>query len=345
MLFYKERTGESIKVTFRKYESKDEKQLVACVTDFYGDGYPYKEFLEGEYLHKQSQAGNMLIICGEKDDGEIVSVSALNFDADFKKSGILMLRVVKKAFQNIGIGNKHQDFLFEQMNEIVGLSSLYADVMSHNTTSQNSLIREDFVYTGIRLMLYHNRIMIPEYEHTHDYKLSQVVMCKNISSTSLGEIYCPLIHRDFVEDIYKKLGVGCVIKTRYPNNIIKNSNISMKINDLHNHLQMIVLDVGRDFESIVKDQFLKFRDIEKQTYVCYLNMKVKGSISAYKILYEHGFFFTGLKPLNENGEFMILSKVVGKNLDINEIKIHKDGEYILDYILKHRHGGFINEEN
>jgi hypothetical protein len=337
MKFLNNKTGENIEIDFRLYQSKDEAQFVSCITDFYGDGYPYKEFLDGDFLDKQCKYGKMLIVCGETAEGEMVSVSAINFDGDFKKSGILMLRVVKKDFQNFGIGNKHQDFLFEQIKNMEGQCSLYADVMSHNTTSQNSLIREDFTCTGIRLMLYHNKIMLPDYPRTHDYKLSQVVMCKKISCDWVGEIFCPSRHKEFILDMYKKLGSDCEINTVSYAPLTKNSNIKIEADDLHNNLQLVVLELGEDFKDIIIDQLLKYKDTAEQTYMCYLNMKIKESVYAYDILSENGFFLTGTKPLNHNGEFMILSKVSGEHLDINEIMIHKSGEHILEYILKNRY--------
>jgi len=339
MNFYNSKTRKNYEIHFRSFDIKDTKQLVSCISDFYGDGYPYKKYLDGEFLDKQCKQGKMLVICGVTSDGEIVSTSGINFDIDFKKSGILMLRVVKKSFQNMGIGNKQQDYLFEQMDKLTGLCSIYADVMSHNTTSQNSLVRESFVYTGIRFMLYHNKIMIPRYPFTHEFKLSQVVMCKSVSYYDVGEIYCPTVHRLFVEDIYKKLGVNCDIKTALQATTTQRSNIALHTDDVHNHLQLLVFDVGNDFERIVKEQLLHFSHIKGQTYICYLNMKTQGSIYAYNILFGYGFFFSGIKPLNTNGEFMMLSKVTEEILNTDEIKIHENGKYMMEYIQKHRKTG------
>jgi hypothetical protein len=339
MIFYNTKTAKNIEINFHSFDLKDTKQYIGCISDFYGDGYPYKRFLDGEYLDKLCKQGKMLVICGETSDGEIVSTSGINLDNDFKKSGLLMLRVVKKNFQNMGIGNKQQDFLFEQMDKLSELCSVYADVMTHNTTSQNSLVRESFVYTGIRFMLYHNKIMIPHYPFAHEYKLSQVIMCKSVSCNSVGEIYCPTKHSLFVEDIYKKLGVTCTIKTALLVTTVKRSNILLHADDIHNHLQFIVFDVGKDFEQIVKEQLLQFNPIKGQTYICYLNMKAQGSIHAYDILSRYGFFFSGIKPLNANGEFMMLSKVTGEILNTDDIKLHKNGRYMMEYIREHRKTG------
>lgn len=339
MNFYNNKTGENIEINFHSFDLKDTKQYISCISDFYGDGYPYKKFLDGEYLDKQCKQGKMLVICGKTSDGEIVSTSGINLDTDFNKSGTLMLRVVKKNFQNMGIGNKQQDFLLEQIDKLSILCSVYADVMSHNTTSQNSLVRERFVYTGIRFMLYHNKIMIPQYPFTHEFKLSQLVMCKSVSCNNVGEIYCPTEHSLFVENIYQKLGVNCAIKTASQVTATQRSKLSLHADDIHNHLQLLVFDVGNDFEQIVKKQLLHFGHVKGQTYICYLNMKAQGSIYAYDILSRYGFFFSGIKPLNANGEFMMLSKVTGEILDMDDIKLHENGKYIMEYIRKNRETG------
>lgn len=339
MDFYNSKTGEKLEINFRNFEIKDTEQLVRCISNFYGDGYPYKELLDGEFLDQQCKQDKMIVICGETYDGEIVSTSGVNLDNDFEKSAVLILRVVEKRFQNMGIGNKQQDFLFEKMKKLTGICSVYADVMSHSTTSQNSLVREKFVYTGIRFMLYHNKIMIPEYPFKNEFKLSQVVMCKNVSCNNTGEIYCPAVHSLFVKSIYKRLGTNCDIKTDLQSTTTQYSKISLHTDEIHNHLQLLVFDVGKDFEQILKKQLLLFSHIKGQTYICYLNMKAQGSIYAYDILSRYGFFFSGIKPLNANGEFMMLSKVTGELLNTDEIKLHENGRELMEYIRKHRETG------
>ncbi len=336
MNFYNKKTKKNIKINFRKFEIKDTAQYNICISDFYDDGYPYKEFLDGEFLDKQCKKGKMIVVCGETSDGEIVSTSGINFDGYFKQSGTLMLRVVKKEFQNIGIGNKHQDFLLKQLDNDSKLQSLYADVMSHNITSQNSLVREDFVYTGIRFMLYHNKVMVPQYPFTHEFKLSQVVMCKNVNYNNVGDIYCPRIHSKFVKDIYQELGVDCDMNLDSNNDVKSDSKVSLHVDDIHNYLQILVFDIGNDFERVIKEQISHYNHIKGQTYICYLNMKDPSSIKAYEILLSYGFFFSGIKPLNANGEFMILSKIMGQALNADDIKIHGNGRHLIEYIIKNR---------
>lgn len=55
----------------------------------------------------------MTVLCGVTDKGEIVSTSALCMSREFKGSALLMLRVVKRAYRDMGIGGAQEDRLFQ----------------------------------------------------------------------------------------------------------------------------------------------------------------------------------------------------------------------------------------
>ncbi len=320
-------------IRFREFDKADRDKFISCIKDIYGSGYPYRKFLDGDYLYSQSVKGNMIIICGETPVGEIVSTSVANFITPFQKSAILMLRVVKKEYQNLGIGNAQQDCLFSKLNNIEHLYSIYADVMTHNTTSQHSLLRENFVYTGFRLHLYYNSIMLPDYPFAKKYKLSQAVMCKPIKCRSVGEIFCPDEHSRLVRGIYKKLEVDCLISTNRQQPQTETTVLSHHNDDIHNCSDIFIEKSGQDLDILIKNLMKSYVDICSQTYICYLNMKDKSCIWAYEVLKQNNFYFTGIKPLNENGEYMILTNSGTQNLNISEIKTEEDGEKLLKYIV------------
>lgn len=156
MLFVDRRTGFRAEIDFRLFRRGDGGGLRRCVEDFYGDGYPYREYLDEEFLLEKIAAGDMTVLCGVTDKGEIVSTSALCMSREFRGSALLMLRVVKKAYRDMGIGKAQEDRLFQIAGEYPELKSLYADVMTHNSISQRGLIRRGLQkleeYDGISIL-------------------------------------------------------------------------------------------------------------------------------------------------------------------------------------------------
>lgn len=113
MLFVNRRTGFCAEIDFRLFCRGDGGAFRRCVEDFYGDGYPYREYLDEEFLLGKIAAGDMTVLCGVTDKGEIVSTSALCMSREFKGSALLMLRVVKRAYRDMGIGGAQEDRLFQ----------------------------------------------------------------------------------------------------------------------------------------------------------------------------------------------------------------------------------------
>lgn len=194
MLFVNRRTGFRAEIDFRLFRRGDGEGLRRCVEDFYGDGYPYREYLDEEFLLEKIAARDMTVLCGVADKGEIVSTSALCMSREFKGSALLMLRVVKKAYRDMGIGKAQEDRLFQIAGEHPELKSLYADVMTHNSISQRGLIRRGFVYCGLRMMLYRNPIMVPQLSLPPEGRMSQAVMCQKVCAGPVGVLHCPAEH-------------------------------------------------------------------------------------------------------------------------------------------------------
>ena len=79
-----------------------------CIADFYKDGYPYKEYLDENFLLEKCASREMTVLCGLTDQGEIICTSAVRMDEEFKGSALLMLRVVKEAYRGMGIGKAQE---------------------------------------------------------------------------------------------------------------------------------------------------------------------------------------------------------------------------------------------
>lgn len=358
MEFEEKESGRRVTVSFRQLRRGDGEGFRRCIEDFYGDGYPYKEYLEEEFLLEKCASGEMTVLCGVTPDGEIISTSAVRQDEEFSGSALLMLRVVKEAYRGMGIGKAQEECLFRFAEGEKGVCSLYADVMTHNSISQGSLARRGFVFCGIRMMLYRNPVMVPGLGLAKEGKMSQAVMCRRGCRHRIGVLYCPSEHVEEVRRIYGELGVECGIVGRAGIDVnvqadgvsececllsssvkmpkVEETHMSWKEEAVHNSYILTVQKLGRDFEkrlSVRMDEIGKRGDA---TVVCYLNLRDLSAVLGYETLFKAGFFFTGLKPLQENAEYMLLTYIGGQKIRYEDIHLHENGEKLLSYIKKHR---------
>lgn len=332
MLFENRRTGRSTEVCFRPFVKGDGEAFRQCIDDFYDGGYPYKEYLEEDFLLEKISTNDMTVLCGVTPDGEIISTSALCMSPEFKGSALLMLRVVKKAYQNMGIGKAQEDYLFRFAREYETVHSLYADVMTHNSISQKGLVKRGFVYCGIRMMLYHNAIMLPQLDLAKDGKVSQVVMCKNVSARSTKELHCPAAHENEVRRIYSELDVSCQINTSEELPKQEETLASWHAYEMHHSIILTVHTVGKSFPKILSDRLEQIRQWDDATVLCYLNLCDVAAVSAYRVLKNAGFFFTGIKPLQEKEEYMILAYIGSRAIRYEDIHLHDNGRQLMSYI-------------
>ena len=358
MEFEEKESGRRVTVSFRQLRRGDGEGFRRCIEDFYGEGYPYKEYLEEEFLLEKCASGEMTVLCGVTPDGEMISTSAVWQDEEFRGSALLMLRVVKEAYRGMGIGKVQEECLFRYAERQEGVYSLYADVMTHNSISQGSLARRGFVFCGIRMMLYRNPVMVPGLGLAKEGKMSQAVMCRRGCVHRIGILYCPSEHVEEVRRIYGELGVECGIvkETRIDVSVqadgqsrcecllsssvkmpeVEETDMSWKEEAAHNSYILMVQKMGKDFEKRLSVRMEQIGEYGDATVVCYLNLRDLAAVSGYETLFRAGFFFTGLKPLQENAEYMLLTYIGGQKIRYEDIHLHENGEKLLSYIKKHR---------
>lgn len=341
-IFENPETKQSVAVSFRPFCKGDGEGFRQCIADFYGDGYPYKEYLEEEFLLEKCASGEMTVLCGLTDQGEIISTSAVRMDEEFKGSALLMLRVVKKAYRGMGIGKAQEESLFWYAERREGVCSLYADVMTHNSISQGSLVRRGFVYCGLRLMLYRNPVMVPGLPLSRDGKMSQAVMCRKGNKQSAEVLHCPSEQAGEVQRIYGELGVKCRIDTEYSSPVCKETVMAWKEEEEHHSYIVTVRKVGRDLSEMLARKMEQTGRQKDVTVLCYLNLRDPAAVYGYEGFRQAGFFFTGLKPLQEREEYMILAHTGKQKMRYGDIHLHEDGRRLFSYIKAQQ--GYPSEE-
>ena len=325
MVFTNRKTGESVPVVFRPFAPGDEEGFRACIEAYYGAGYPYPEYFEPGFLAGKCAAGEMLVLCGARaDTGEIVNTCAIRLDGEFPGTGLMLLRVVKPAYQGLGIGREQERIQLEYARAL-SAASLYADVMTQDCISQHGLEKSGFALTGLRPGLYDAAVMLPGFEWRPGARLSQAVMCRRWGLSDAGELFCPACHREAAERVYGALGVAARFTDAVPGAMRPESELMEEYDARHRGRVLIVRAAGEDFPARIAAL-----PADDAAAVCYLNLKSPGAERAYSALGEVGFAFAGFKPLGPGEEYMLLARVAGEWRDT--LHLTQGGQWLADYM-------------
>ena len=295
-VFLNPRTRQEVLVTFRPFRPEDAAGFHACVEDYYRGGYPYTQYLDAGYLWPRIQEGRMAVLLGEDSSGTILSTTGVLFDSIFPGSSLLLLRVVREAFQGIGIGTWHEKLLFEEL-EKHRVCSLYADVMTQNTTSQTSLERRGFVTTGIRL----------------DFT---------------PRLYCPRDLQEPISRIYRSLGVDAElldVPLEKKKGLSAGSILTETWEEEHQSLIWVVPEIGEDFPEKLRQQTHR-SGLQILVHLVYLNLCSPGAQIGWEALVREGYFFSGIKALGQREEYLMMTRLSGIPLNGDILHLTPQGQ-------------------
>ncbi len=316
---------------FKEYSDKYYEGFLESINDFYDEGYPYKEYLDKNNINRLIGEGKLILTLAISQKDEVVgTVAALMSEEEFKGSVLLLLRSVPSHCRGRGIASNQLKDLFDRINKkFKNIKSFYADVMTHDDISQISLCHRGYTLCGIRCSAYKNQIIAPKITFKPHTKMSQAVYCKAVENNPVC-IALPKEHKDFILDIYSQLGIGVNV-LGCTNSKEDSTQYRIEKNEIHEFFELFVTQNGVDFEDVVVPKIKKLLD-KKYTAVAYINICDSGFLSGYNALLKEGFYFSGIKPLSENREYLILSNSKNCQENFNEVNIFHNEKFI-KYIL------------
>lgn len=83
-----------------------------------------------------------------------------------------------------------------------------------------------------------------------------------------------------------------------------------------------------------EDLLRRLDGVRESAFLCYLNLRSDGADGAYRALVERGFRFAGLKPLNENGEYLLMASGALKDSWTETLCIDEPGQWLIEYIMR-----------
>ncbi len=305
-------------VRFSLYKDEDHDGFFSCINEFYKGGYPYKEYLDRENLKRLLSSGDMVITLAKDETGRIVGTSsALRMSGVFEGSVLLLLRSVLKEMRGRGIGTEQELFLLAQIeSRFPDAMSIYADVMTHDAASQSTMLHRGFAFCGLRMTLYKNEIMVSGLPYERGTKMTQAIYCKRNQNIGERLLFAPKECFGTLQEIYANLGVPVALE----NDVASEGECQYRMETSELHQKAELFAEGHGDTQKMQDEMQKLLSAG-YTAVAYLNMSVRGCTQTYKALKKLGFYFSGIKPLSERGEYLLLSHSKNCVLSLENIKL------------------------
>lgn len=316
------KSEKEISFLLRKYRVGDEEGMIACIREEYGETYFKKDFYEPQYLRKKAEHGEITFLIAEISGEKIVGMMILKQFFPEETMCEIASQIIRKEYRGYGLAMQFFRYGMTILLEGNYSAAYCLPVLFHDTT-QRLLRRLGLVAAGFILNVFDMETVHHSYYRDRNSKHSQGIQIKAVKKKEVGELFLPKEHREFCEKIYNQLGVAYRLnRSQYENTTIPSeSKITWKLDSIQSSVEIRVHQIGNDFEKQIKQIHTKLPLIGKQTANLFLNTNDSQGIWAYRKLQKMGYFFTGLKPLCSEVEFLVM---------------HHPGEvciYFDDYIL------------
>ena len=159
------------------------------------------------------------------------------------------------------------------------------------------------------------------YNNGRNRKHSQGIQIRAVGKRDAGVVYLPEEHYVFCRDIYASLGAVFTIAAadirRIPDSedceaqdrtgqLPVCTEMEYVNDDLQHSLTIDIRRAGRDLAERITKLHTRYPLRGKKTAVIFINCNDPGAVWAYEVLQEMGYFFTGLKPLCSEREYIVM---------------------------------------
>lgn len=331
-LLLKNRKGESLIVTLCPCRSGDEEGMIACIRDEYGDTYFKRSFYSPAFLAQEIRKGIMTFLVAEREEKGIIGMLLLKDFHPEESMCEIASQIFRKEYRGYGLAEPFFSFGMDILKTRSYSAAYSLPALFHDVT-QRLLYRQGLRATGFFLNVFCLSRIIHSYENGRNVKHSQGVQVMAMGKRTAGELYLPEEHREFCGHIYRTLGVTYQIGELRPRPR-KQGNITWMQNREQLSLEIRIHEVGRNLRQGMAFLESCFPPVGCQTINVCLNINDPNAQNAYVVLKEMGYFFTGLKPLCSDREYMILHKAGDVEIFFEDYVLTGGFRELADYVGK-----------
>ncbi len=319
-LVLESRGKQPITVHLRLFRTGDENGMIACIRDEYGDTYFKTGFYDPEYLRKEAEEGVITFLIAETDEDGTIGMMILKEFYPKESMCEIASQVFRKKYRGYGLAMPFFEYGMKLLLSRNYSAAFCLPVLFHDVT-QRLLYRLGMRATGLVMNVFDMDHITHSYNNGRNRKHSQGIQIRAVGKRDAGVVYLPEEHYAFCRDIYASLGAVFTIATadirRIPDSedcaawdrtgqLPVYTEMEYVNDDLQHSLTIDIRRAGRDLAKRITKLHTRYSLQGKQTAVIFINCNDPGAVWAYEVLQEMGYFFTGLKPLCSEREYIVM---------------------------------------
>lgn len=325
--------GKKMEFQLRPYRMGDEAGMIACIREEYGETYFKQNLYHPQYIKAEAAQGVITFLVAETKVGEIAGMMMLKQFYPKETMCEMATQIFRKKYRGFGLASP----FFEYGMEIL-LSRTYSavfclPVLFHDVT-QRLLYRQGLRAAGLILNVFDVEGITHSYNNGRNKKHSQGIQIRAVKKWNTGKLYLPLEHWDFCTKVYKNLGVDYHFVETEVRSLAQQSHISFKNEERQHSLEIYIHSVGADLEEKITEIYAQYPLRGKQIANIFLNCNNKGAVWAYQVLRKMGHFFTGLKPLCSEREYMVMHHPGEVEIYFEDYQLSEEFAQLASYIQK-----------
>ncbi|GLB30744.1 hypothetical protein LAD12857_26670 [Lacrimispora amygdalina] len=307
----KNKNGDTLLVLLREYRKGDEEGMIACIRDEYGETYFKRDFYDPEYIKSESDNHHIKFLAAQTEDKEIAGMMILKQFYPEESMCEIASQIFRKKYRGYGLALPFFQYGLELL-KARNYSAAYCLPVTFHHITQVLLYRSGLRAAGFILNVFDLDKIIHSYKNGRNTKHSQAIQIMALDKRDAGTLYLPVEHQKFAGMVYESLGVNYsfheekMISEWGESDMPDYSDMTFSNDAVQSNLEIRVLLVGRDFKKRLLNLHRQFPLCRKQTASLFLNCNDCHAVKAYEILKKMGYFFTGLKPLCSEKEYMVL---------------------------------------
>lgn len=325
--------GNRLSIVLRKYRPGEEAGMIACIRDEYGNSYFKKSFYLPEQIKKESDSGHIIFLAAEDmETGEIAGMMILKEFYPEESMCEIASQIFRKKYRGYGLAQPFFTYGMEILMARSYSAAYCLPVLFHDTT-QRLLYRQGLRATGFILNVFHMGRISHSYPKDRNKKHSQGIQIMAVGKKNAGTLYLPPKHKEFCKKIYDVLGVAYrVAEMEKPAGLPAFTDIQWKQDEVQCSLEIRIRKAGKDLSKQMQKLHNRYPLTGMQTANVFLNINDKNAVWVYRTLEKEGYFFTGLKPLCSDKEYMVLHNAGEVEIFLEDYVVTEEFKEIENYV-------------
>lgn len=321
---------ESFQVRRVHSDEKEITEIMRCIYYNFGFDYPNCHIYETPHLSKLLESGKQWSYLGMNDHEQVLGHVSLAFHDEFPGMPEIGSLVSKQFCRGRNVAGRMVEQLCADAKE-AGVPGAYAVPVAFHPFSQKIFNRQGFTPVG---MILHYLPAKNAWDYAEgDRRMDMFVCAKMFHDPGKKTIYVPEKHREFISGIYKNLNLNCDCRTSAPSDTLsENSQYSVSQDQNLKMAEFLIDHISDAFEEDLAQTMEDFKRNGMELVKVYLNISDPAAIQAYEILEKNGYYFGGILPGCETGEYMMMGHLMGIPMEWDRIVPDGGNQEILDYI-------------